>query len=78
MKTLEQVRIELEAIERGYPNAQSVLRLSNGHVVTLRKYDNRGNFQYSAYTSGKNLRLKKFNTYAEFMKAVNNYVKRQM
>ena len=77
MKTLEQVKTELEMTEHGYPNAQSVLRLDNGHVVTLRKYDNKGNFQYSSYTSGKNTRLKKFSTYTEFIKAVINYVKRQ-
>jgi hypothetical protein len=77
MKTLEQVKIELEAIENGYQNAQSVLILSNGHVVTLRKYDNRGNFHYSSYTCGKNTRLKNFSSYTEFIKAVSNYINRQ-
>lgn len=77
MKTLEQVKIELESIENGYPNAQSILRLNNGHVVTLRKYDNRGNFKYSAHTCGKNYRLKEFSSYVDFIKAVKNYIKRQ-
>jgi hypothetical protein len=77
MKTLEQVKIELESIDKGYPNAESCLKLNNGHYVTLRKYDNKGNFKYTAYTTGENRRLKIFSNYVQFIKAINNYIKRQ-
>jgi hypothetical protein len=52
MKTIEQVKIELESIESGYPNAESKIRLANGYYVTFRKYDNRGNFKYTSFTIG--------------------------
>jgi hypothetical protein len=78
MKTIEQVKIELESIESGYPNAESKIRLANGYYVTFRKYDNRGNFKYTSFTIGKNYRLKEFKTYSEFIKSINNYLKRQM
>lgn len=78
MKDLNQVKIELESIESGYSNAESRIILDNGYHVTFRKYDNRGNFKYTSFTIGKNFRLKEFKTYSEFIKSINNYLKRQM
>lgn len=83
MKTLQDIKAEMENTNIPYPTREAKLITRDGRVVKFRKYDNRGNASYSIFSmgaseSGTGRDQMLFGLeYSEFMAKIKRYINKQ-
>ena len=79
MKTLDQVKSEINNTSNGYPQAVSRFRtMDNEKFVSVRKYNNLGDLNYSIFSmSIERNTYKVYTDYSKFIQAVKRHLKNQ-